>query len=68
MLVYKKENGFPVDITFDTKPCGMLDGYISDVIIDGKLVETYFHRNMRDRIEYAEKIFEPYRKEEKNEI
>jgi hypothetical protein len=60
MLEYKKENGFPVDITFDTSPCGMLDGYVSRVNVDGKFLESFFHHSLDDRKKYAEQIFENY--------
>jgi peroxiredoxin family protein len=67
MLRYLKENGFPVDIIFDTKPCAMMDGYLSDVYIEGDLIETYFHESMRDRVEYAEKIFEKEMEDKENQ-
>lgn len=58
MLEFKKENGFPVDLKFDTTPCAMMEGYISDVYINDQFIETFHHFDLKDRIKYAEKMFE----------
>lgn len=58
MLEFRKQNGFPLDIRFETLQSGMWDGFVSDVYIEGKLIETFMHNSLRDRINYANRIFE----------
>jgi hypothetical protein len=66
MLEFKKENGFPIDVIFDTQPCGMMDGYISDIFVDGILKDRIHHTDLDERKKYAERIFEEIKENEIN--
>lgn len=60
MLEFKKENGFPADLTFDTAEVNEQDfkGFHSKVL-DGKgnLIKEFDHTAMRSRLQWADGYF-----------
>jgi hypothetical protein len=60
MLCFKKENGFPTDLTFDTTEVNEEDfkGFHSRVL-DGKgnVIKEFDHAAMRSRIQWADGYF-----------
>ena len=62
MIIYKKENGFPVDMKIDTdkiKPTSENSHckYHSKFIIDNKIVYEFSHINLRARSKWADGFF-----------
>jgi len=65
MVIFKKENGFPVNLTIETedyedKKEGF-KGYISKFYIHKgtrkKLIKEFYHKDYRDRIHFADGFF-----------
>lgn len=59
MLVYKKENGFPCDLTFDSEEHEDLEagfkGYKTKIIDEeGKVIKEIYHKNLHDRAHWAD--------------
>ena len=59
MLVYKKENGFPTDLIFETEEFEIIEeGYKGFKSIvkdkDGKIVKEIYHAKIHDRALWAD--------------
>ncbi len=65
MLQFLKENGYPIDLEFETRSYEDekedFHGYKSDVFVDGVLYETLIHSEYKSRIYYADGFFSAYR-------
>lgn len=60
MLKFKKENGFPADLTFDTAEVSEQDfkGFHSKVLDKkGKLIKEFNHESFRSRLQWADGYF-----------
>jgi hypothetical protein len=60
MLCFKKENGFPADLTFDTAEVNEQDfkGFHSKVLDGkGKLIKEFNHESFRSRLQWADGYF-----------
>ena len=64
MLRFLKENGYPVDLEFKTKPYEDkkedFHGYQSDIFVDGHHFDTLIHADYRSRVHYANGFFASY--------
>ena len=60
MLEYKIENGFSVNLKFDTKKHKdkEFEGYVSKIIINGKNINKIYHTKLSDRNIYSQGIFD----------
>lgn len=65
MLKFLKENGYPVNLEFDTKPYEDMEenfhGYQSDIFIDGHHFDILIHSDFWARVHYADGFFASYR-------
>lgn len=64
MLRYLKENGFPVDLEFDTFPYHddkeEFHGWKSKVYVNGDLYTEFCHSDYRDRVHWANGFLAAY--------
>jgi hypothetical protein len=64
MLRYLKNNGFPVDLEFQTDPYHSDDddfhGFKSEIFVDGNHFTDLIHSNYRDRVHYANGFLAAY--------
>jgi hypothetical protein len=67
MLEFKKENGFPVDLTFDTEPIIDPTGGFHTKVIDGNgnIIKQFDHKEMRARVHWADGYFTALRNQNK---
>jgi len=65
MLRYLKENGFPLNLEFETTPFhdeeNDFHGWKSKVYIDENLFTEFCHSNYRDRVHWANGFFAAYK-------
>jgi len=71
MILFKKENGFPEDLTIETerveedlgKEDGVFKGYKSRMFNGkGKLIKEFYHTDLRARVHWADGYFTALRK------
>jgi len=62
MVTFKKENGFPLDISIETKdadnkeePWVRYKSVVTDA--DGNVIDTFFHSSFRARVHWANGFF-----------
>lgn len=64
MLQYLKNNGFPVDLFFETNPYHREEddyhGWLSKIFIDGFHYKNFIHTDYRDRVKWADGFFAAY--------
>lgn len=64
MLKYLKNNGFPVDLDFETLPHedpeNDFHGWKSKIFVDGKYYKDFIHSEYRDRDKWANGFFAAY--------
>jgi len=58
MLHFLRENGFPVDLVFETDL--EHEDYRTIVKCDGKEIDTIYSKTMKDRAKYAAGFFKGY--------
>jgi hypothetical protein len=70
MLRFLKENGFPVDLTFDTKEVNEPDhkGFHSKALDgNGNVIREFYHKEMRARVHWADGYFTALRNQKNEE-